>query len=156
MVVNYKGLKLGDKTLGVNLAGNYTISNELLSVDDPALIKAAGKSIFDATQEALMLTSRPRFKVILGLDYMVGKFGLSLNNTVFGPTKFRQSDFSDISSLETQFLTKVVTDLGITYNASEKTTISLNIGNLLNVLPEYKIVGLNAKGEAIVKRRSKT
>ncbi|MBK7638418.1 MAG: hypothetical protein IPJ13_32260 [Saprospiraceae bacterium] len=46
LVVNYKGLKLGDKTLGVNLAGNYTISNELLSVDDPALIKAAGKSIF--------------------------------------------------------------------------------------------------------------
>ena len=155
LVVNYKGLKLGDKTLGVNLAGNYTISNELLSVDDPALIKAAGKSIFDATQEALMLTSRPRFKVILGLDYMVGKFGLSLNNTVFGPAKFRQSDFSDISSLETQFLTKVVTDLGITYNASEKTTISLNIGNLLNVLPEYKIVGLNTKGEAIVKDAAK-
>ena len=155
VVANYKGLKLGANSLGINIAGNYTISNELLNVIEPALIATAEKSIFDATQSALMLTSRPKFKAILGLDYTVGKFGLSLNNTVFGPTKFRQSDFSSITDLETQFLTKVVTDLGISYSASEKTTIALNIGNLLNVLPEYKIVGLTPAGEAIVNNPAK-
>jgi iron complex outermembrane receptor protein len=155
LVFNYKGLKFNGKPMGINLAGNYTLSNKLLSVVEPKLIASAGKSIFDATQEALMLTSRPKFKAILGLDYAIGKLGLSLNNTVFGPTKFRQSDFSSIKDLETQFLTKVVTDLGFTYAASEKTTISLNVGNLFNVLPEYKIVGLTPAGEAIVNDAAK-
>jgi iron complex outermembrane receptor protein len=150
MVLNYKGLEINDKKLGINLAGNYTLENKLLSVQNPSIITAAGKSIFDQTQEALMLTSRPKYKAIFGLDYMIGKVGLNLNNTLFGPTKFRQADLSSTTDLETQFLTKLVTDLGITYNATSKTTVSLNINNLLNVLPQYKVVGLTPDGQAIV------
>ncbi len=150
LVLGYKGLSIGDRPLGVNLSGNYTIGNEKLELNEPKIISDAKKSIFDPTQESLMLTSRPQYKVILGLDYNVGKIGFSLNNTLFGPTKFRLADFSSTTDLEQQFKPKVVTDLGITYSVSDKTTINFNISNLFNVLPEYEVVGLTAAGKAIV------
>lgn len=150
LVIGYRGLELGGRKLGVNLSGNYTLSNKKLELNEPSIIKAANKSIFDPTQEALMLTSRPQYKAILGLDYNVGKFALSLNNTLFGPTKFRLADFSSVTDLEQQFIPKVVTDLGIIYSVSDKTTINFNIGNIFNILPEYKVVGLTSAGKAIV------
>jgi iron complex outermembrane recepter protein len=150
LVLGYRGIELAGKPLNVNLSGNYTLENEKLELNEPKIISDAKKSIFDPTQEALMLTSRPQYKAILGLDYTIGKFGLSLNNTLFGPTKFRLADFSSTTDLEQQFQPKVVTDLGIIYNMNDKTTFTFNIGNILNVLPEFKVVGLTPAGEAIV------
>lgn len=155
LVLGYKGIMLGDSPLGINLSGNYTLENKLLSVNNPKIISDAGKSIYDPTQEALMLTSRPKYKAILGLDYTINKLSISLNNTLFGPTKFRQADFSSTTDLETQFQPKIVTDLGLSLNLSDKTTVSINVSNLLNVLPEYKIVGLTPAGEAIVNDAAK-
>ncbi|MFZ1749044.1 MAG: ferric enterobactin receptor, partial [Saprospiraceae bacterium] len=74
-------------------------------------------------------------KAILGLDAEFGKLGLQLNNTLFGPTTFRQQGLTD--GLFTEFATKIVTDLGITYQTSKNSTLSININNLLNVLPEW-------------------
>jgi iron complex outermembrane receptor protein len=155
LVLGYRGLQFGGNQIGINLSGNYMLSNEKLELKEPKIISDAKKSIFDPTQEALMLTSRPQYKAILGLDYNVGKFGFSLNNTLFGPTKFRLADFSSTTDLEQQFIPKVVTDLGIIYKVSDKTTINFNIGNIFNVLPEFKVVGLTPAGEAIVKDAAK-
>jgi iron complex outermembrane receptor protein len=139
LVFNYKNIELGSGKLGLNLSGNYTITNELDgAVRNLPAAEALGKSVFNATQEALMFTSRPEFKFILGGDYEIGKFGFSLNNTVFGPTKFKNADFSN-PGLSTEFMTKTVTDLGINYSATKKLTLSLNVNNIFNVLPEYKI-----------------
>jgi iron complex outermembrane receptor protein len=150
LVLGYRGIRLADAPLGINLSGNYTLQNELLSLKNPKSISDAKKSIFDPTQEALMLTSRPKYKAILGFDWTKNKIGFSLNNTLFGPTKFRQADFSSTTDLETQFLTKLVTDLAINLTLNSKNSLNFNIGNLFNVLPEYKIVGLTAAGKAIV------
>ena len=100
------------------------------------------------TQEALFFTSRPKTKWILGAEYNINKFGLSLNNTYFGKTTFQQQGLS--SDIFTEFTPKVVTDLGINFNATEKLTISLNINNLFNVLPEWNFVSKNASGDAIL------
>lgn len=74
---------------------------------------------------------------------------VSINNTVFGPTKFRNAGMD--SNLQLEFLTKVVTDLEINYQASEKVNLTLNVNNIFNVLPEWKFVALNANGENILK-----
>jgi len=108
----------------------------------------------NATQEALFFTSRPETKWILGANYEVGKFGLNLNNTYFGKTTFKQQGMS--SDLRTEFIPKVVTDLGINYNATEKFTIALNINNLLNVLPEWEFKAENAAGQALINDTSLT
>ncbi len=136
VVLGYKGIGLGEGKLDLNLSGNYTLENGLIGdVKNIDIVANAGQSVFNDTQAALLFTSRPRTKWILGANYDINKFGFSLNNTLFGKTKFQQQGLDN--RLFTEFTPKVVTDLGINFNASEKFTIALNINNLLNILPEW-------------------
>ena len=149
VVLSYKNIELGNGELDLNLSGNYTITNERDgAVKNPAFVEANGQSIVNDTQEALFFTSRPETKWILGANYDIGKFGFNLNNTYFGKTTFKQQGMS--ADLRTEFTPKIVTDLGVNYNASEKLTLSLNLNNLLNVLPEWSFKAENAAGEALI------
>jgi iron complex outermembrane receptor protein len=149
LVTGYKNIQLGSGKMALNLSGNYTFQNEREgAVKNPASVIAVGQSVIDATQEALLFTSRPKFKFIGGVDYEVGKWGLSLNNTLFGPTKFKNAGMSD--DLRVEFLTKMVTDLGINLSASKKLTVSLNVNNLFNVLPKWEFKAENAAGAKIL------
>jgi iron complex outermembrane receptor protein len=148
-VSNYKNIPLGPGTLGLSLSGNYTLINKRIgAVKNPE--SAGTETVFNATQEALMFTSRPKFKYIFGGDYELKKFIFSVNNTVFGPTKFKNADYSD-AGLSTVFETKLVTDLGINYNATKKISLTFNINNLFNVLPKFNIKSDgSASAEAII------
>ncbi|MFT5076879.1 MAG: iron complex outermembrane receptor protein [Saprospiraceae bacterium] len=170
VVLSKKNIKLGEGRLNLNLSGNYTIQNERDGdVKDIPLVANSGQSVVNETQEALFFTSRPETKWILGADYELGKFGFNLNNTYFGKTKFAQQglqnleglfiDSDDIpadavqdggSDLRTEFLAKIVTDLGITYSATDKVTLALNVNNLLNVLPEWEFTDATSTGQAIL------
>ncbi|MFD0991842.1 TonB-dependent receptor [Tenacibaculum geojense] len=140
VVIGYKGIKLGNGDLSVNLSGNYVIDNG--RTDD------TGDLLIDATQEALLFTSRPETKWILGLNYDIGKFGFSLGNTYFGKTTFKQAGLS--SDLRTEFIPKIVTDFGVNYNVNDNWTVSFNANNILNVLPEWEFKAENADGRAIL------
>jgi iron complex outermembrane receptor protein len=150
LVANYKNVAVGEGKLSFNFAGNYTLKNEKIGEAlTPSLIKSAGQSIIDATQEALLLTSRPLYKGILGLDYVIGKMNFNLNNTLFGPTTFRQNGLN--SNLKTVFEPKVVTDLGANFQLGKSLTLGVNINNIFNIMPKWNLVALNAAGEAILK-----
>lgn len=149
VVLSQKNLTIGEGKLGLNLSGNYTIQNERDgAVKDIPLVANSGQSVVNATQEALFFTSRPVTKWILGANYDINKFGFSLNNTYFGKTTFKQQGLDD--NLRTEFIPKIVTDLAVNFNATEKLTISLNVNNLLNVLPEWGFKAENAAGQAII------
>ena len=155
VVLNYNHLMIGEGELGLSLSGNYTIQNERDgAVKNPTLVADAGQSLVNDTQEALFFTSRPKTKWILGANYEIGKIGLSLNNTYFGKTTFKQQGLSN--DLRTEFIPKIVTDLGITFSATEKLTLSLNVNNLLNVLPEWEFKAENAAGSAILADAAQT
>ncbi len=148
-VANYRGIQLGTGSLGASLSGNYTISNEREGdVKNPELVEGAGQSVANETQEALFFTSRPKYKAILGLDYEISDFTVSLGNTLFGPTTFNQQGMD--ANLYTEFKTKIVTDLGLSYNATDKLNLTLNVNNLLGVLPEWEFKAENAEGQAII------
>lgn len=148
-VASYRGVDLGKGKLAFNLSGNYMIQNERVGdVKNPKLVSDAGQSVANATQEALFFTSRPKFKAILGLDYQLDKLGISVNNTLFGPTKFKQQGMSN--DLYTEFETKLVTDLAVTYSLTEKSTLALNINNIFNVLPKWNFKAENAAGTALM------
>jgi iron complex outermembrane receptor protein len=149
VVIGYNKIEAGEGKLGFNLSGNYTIQNERDGdVKNPSIVAAAGQSVVNDTQEALFFTSRPKTKWILGTTYDINKWSLSLNNTYFGKTTFKQQGMS--SDLRTEFTPKIVTDLGINFNATEKLTIALNVNNLLNVLPEWAFKAENAAGTALM------
>ncbi len=155
VVLSQKNIALGNGDLDLNLSGNYTIQNERDGdVKNIPIVANANQSVINQTQEALFFTSRPKTKWILGANYDINKFGFSLNNTYFGKTTFFQqglsTDANGIFNIRTEFTPKIVTDLGINYNASEKLTIALNVNNLLNVLPEWSFKSENAAGDAIL------
>lgn len=140
VVTNYSNILLGEGKLGFNLSGNVTFQNERIS--------PVTNNSFGATLDALMFTSRPETKWILGANYEIGKFGFSLNNTYFGKSTFKQDGMN--ANLRTEFTPKIVTDLGVTFSATDKLTLALNLNNLLNVLPEWNFKAENAAGVAIL------
>ncbi len=151
-VMTYRNIRVGSGRMALNLSGNYTLENKGIgAVKNPALIAEVGQTVVNATQQALMFTSRPKFKAVFGIDYLVGKFSFSLNNTLFGPTKFRNAGMDE--NLEVEFLTKLVTDLAVSYSITNRITIGANINNIFNVLPEWKFVALNADGKALLSDR---
>ncbi len=142
LVANYKNIVLGSGKLGVNLAGNFTINNEIVGTpNDPPAIKSAGATILSTQIKSLLIEGRPRHKVVLGFDYSIKKFGISLNNTIFGQTKFQDLDNggSQMNNIKQVFKTAVVTDLNLGYSFTEKIAFNIAINNLLNVLPKWKL-----------------
>ncbi len=140
VVMNYGTLTLGAGVIGFNLSGNITLENKRIS--------PVASNNFGATLDALMFTSRPETKWILGANYRIRKFDFSLSNTYFGKTTFKQEGLD--SNLRTEFIPKIVTDLGINYAATDKLTVTLNANNVLNVVPEWKFKAENAAGTAIL------
>ncbi len=142
VVANYKNIALGSGKLGINLAGNFTTNNEIAGVpNDPAAIKSAGASILSRQIISLLEEGRPRYKAVLGFDYRLNKLGVSLNNTLFGPTKFQDLDNggSIMNNIKQVFKSAVVTDLNLGYNFTNTISFNLGINNLLNVLPKWKL-----------------
>jgi iron complex outermembrane receptor protein len=148
-VLNRKNINLLDGKLSLNLSGNYTLKNERTGdVHNPASVANAHQSVLDVTQEALMFTSRPKFKTILGMDLDYSNVNYSLNNTVFGPTKFRNAGMDQ--NLEVDFKTKTVTDFAINFQVAKNVTFAVNINNVFNVTPKWNFKALNSAGQALL------
>jgi iron complex outermembrane recepter protein len=139
-VISQKNLVLGQGKLSINLAGNYTFENKYTKVKNPKLIEDAGKSVFDPIQNGLLFTSRPKYKAILGLNYLIKGITVNLSNTLFGPTRFHQNGLDD--DTDTEFTPAIVTDLAISVPLSKATTFTLNVNNLLDVMPKWDFVNL--------------
>jgi iron complex outermembrane receptor protein len=150
VVASYKNIQVGSiGKLMINLAGNYTLSNKLDgNITNPKLINDAGQSTFDYIQEALLLTSRPKYKAMLGGDLTVSNWNFALNNTLFGPTTFRNDGLD--KNLKLEFQTKVLTDVNIGYQFSSRINASIAINNILNIEPEWKLKSLNSNGDAVL------
>lgn len=141
-VITYRNLAVGEGKMAFNLAGNFMLTNEIVgSVNEPAPVQAAGSSILNAQIRSLLTESRPRYKSILGIDYNIGKFAFNLNNTLFGPTSFRDLDNGGgiMNHVKAVFKPAVVTDLGVSYMFNDKITWTIAINNLLNVLPKWDL-----------------
>jgi len=142
VVASYKNINLGSGKLLINLAGNFTMKNDIVGKpNNPAAISSAGASILNTQIISLLEEGRPRYKMVLGFDYSLKKFGVSLNNTLFGPTKFQDLDNggSIMNNIKQVFKTAIVTDLNLGYNFTPKVSFNLGINNLLNVLPKWNL-----------------
>jgi iron complex outermembrane receptor protein len=150
LVATFKNIRIFNTgRVTVNLAGNYTIANKLLGVvANPKLIDEAGKAIFDYMQEALLLTSRPKYKAILGTDCSVGKLNVNINNTLFGPATFRSEGLD--RNIKMVFKTKMLTDAHLSWQFTPWLGTSFTVNNIFNILPEYEFKALNEEGRAVL------
>ncbi len=167
LVINYKNINLGAGKMGINLAGNFTLKNELVGTPDvPSPIKSANAQIINTQIKSLLEEGRPKYKMVLGIDYHINKFSVNLNNTLFGTTQFQDldnganyglyinnatdPDRSPMEDIKQRFSPAVVTDLNIGYNFTEKVDLSVSINNLFNVLPKWELVSLNSEGQKVL------
>jgi len=152
-VVAYRNLVLGSGKLGFSLAGNFVLNNEIVGTPaDPPAIKAAGSSILNTQIKSLLTESRPKYKSILGVEYTLGKLNVNLYNTLFGSTSFQDLDNggSAMENIKATFTPAVVTDLSVGYAFTSKISATVNVNNLLNVLPKWDLVALNAEGQKAI------
>jgi len=153
VVLNYKNIDVGQGKLGLNLSGNYTIQNEREGeINNPSVIESGGQSVFDGSLESSLFNSRPETKWILGADYHLDDFYFTLNNTYFGKASFKDAGLN--TNLRAEFNPKIVTDFGVTYDISNQLALSLNVNNILNILPEWELKAENAAGDAILNDRT--
>jgi iron complex outermembrane receptor protein len=150
LVATFKNMRvLTTGRLTINLAGNYTIANKVLGVvSNLKLINDAGQAIFDYMQEALLLSSRPKCKVILGSDLAFRKFNVNVNNTLFGPATFRSEGLN--RNIKMVFKTKLVTDAHLGYQFTPWLGSSFTVNNVFNILPQYVLKALNSEGQAVL------
>ncbi|MGQ0738809.1 MAG: TonB-dependent receptor [Bacteroidota bacterium] len=153
LVANYKNINLANGKLGVNLAGNYQLSNEVIGTpNDPSAIKSAGSTIMSTQIKSILTESRPEYKAVLGFDWRKNKIGLSLNNTVFGPTRFRDLDNggSDMENIQQEFKTALVTDLNFSWDICKSATWNIGVNNIFNILPKWELQALNPAGQTVL------
>lgn len=163
-VLNYKGISLGKGKLAVNVAGNYVITNKIIgSPNDPSPIKAEGQTTLSSQIRSLLTEGRPLYKAVLGFDYTVNKWAFSLNNTLFGTTRFQDLDNGApysvfgitvagnpnvMNNIKQIFKPAVVTDLNIRYDIKSNISFSVGINNLLNVLPKWSLKAIDGNASA--------
>jgi iron complex outermembrane receptor protein len=86
-VASYRNIGLGSGFLGIKPCRKLTTSpmTSLVCPNDPAAISDAGATILNTQVKSLLTEGRPKYKVILGLDYSIKKLNIVFNNTLFGP-----------------------------------------------------------------------
>jgi iron complex outermembrane receptor protein len=156
LVANYKNIALGEGKMGINLAGNIQLSNKIVGTPkDPPAISSAGSTILSTQIKSLLTESRPEYKFVLGADYKVKKLDLTLNNTLFGPTRFQDLDNGGpiMESIRQEFKPAVVTDLNVGYQICKSVSASFGINNLFNILPKWELKPLDNAGRAYLSNK---
>ncbi|PCH53316.1 MAG: TonB-dependent receptor [Flavobacteriaceae bacterium] len=130
---SYSNIELGEGSLAINFAGNINNTKIKGKINTPQVLADNGYNIFNRKEQARITDSRPKTKLLLGFEYKLNKFSAYLNNTYFGEVTWQHA--SNPASDQT-FRGKVVTDLNLNYDFSEKVAVNLSVNNLLNVYPD--------------------
>jgi len=150
IVLNYRNIEIGESgKLHTSFAANFN-ETTIDAITTPKTISDAGYNIFDRQEQGLIINSRPKSKMILGLNYVADKWDISFNNTRFGkvtitaPSGGFDSNGVEIANGEDQDLSsKISTDLGFGYRLTDKITFNANINNIFDVYPDETLTSTN-------------
>ncbi len=140
VVINYRNIKIyNDNKLSVNFAANFNRTT-INTITTPAILAKAGYNIFDRQEQGLITNSRPKSKVILGVNYHSKKWKLSLNNTRFGKVTITAPQSGGVDQ---KLASKIATDVGLYYKLTTKISFNAHINNLFNVYPTKTLKSTN-------------
>tara|TARA_R110001583_G_scaffold63364_5_gene185616 strand:+ start:21513 stop:24134 length:2622 start_codon:yes stop_codon:yes gene_type:complete len=142
VVVNYGNINLGNGKLNATLAANFNETKIDGKISTPPLLAANGYDIFNRKEQSRIISARPKSKILLGFDYTIDKWNFILNNTYFGEVTWQHA--SDPSKDQT-FAGKVITDIILNYEFSDKFSANLSVSNLLDVYPD----AIDTKGDVV-------
>ncbi|RKS50715.1 iron complex outermembrane receptor protein [Gillisia mitskevichiae] len=131
IVLNYKNYSGG---FGASFAANFN-NTEIDAITTPAALAENGYNIFAREEKALIEDARPKYKLILGLNKELNKWNIALNNTVFGSVTIRHPEASP-QGIDQELPARLITDFVLTYNFTDKLSITGVANNLFDVYPE--------------------
>ncbi len=140
VVINYREIKIyNNNKLSINFAANFNRTT-INTITTPEILANAGYNIFDRQEQGLITNSRPKSKVILGLNYTSNKWKLSLNNTRFGKVTITAPQSGGIDQ---KLASKIATDVGLYYKLTPKISFNAAINNVFNVYPTKTLKSTN-------------
>ena len=129
VVLDY-GSKKFDAVVSANFNNTEILNDEITS---PGEVGAAGYEIFNRKEQSRITSARPNTKILVGLTGKFDNFRVALNNTYFGEVTWQHATDP---SLDQTFTARVITDLLLGYNFTEKFRANITVNNLLNVFPD--------------------
>ncbi len=145
IILAYKTKLDGDSSLGATFLGNFN-DMKIDKVKNGALDE---QTFFGERDKAFLLTSAPKSKLSLNLNYNRGWFDTGLTFTRFSDVELLDyqmyEDTADYGSLAQQvaaatdaYGAKVVTDLNLGFKLSKSLKLNVGSNNLFNVYPDQQ------------------
>jgi iron complex outermembrane receptor protein len=132
-VLNYRNIDMGnDGKLHANLAANFN-KTTIDAINTPAALAANGYDIFARIEKGLIPSARPKSKIIFGLDYETDKVNIGLYNTLFGKVTITSPNGAEFDQ---ELSSKMATDLSLSYNFTDKLSLTGIVNNLFDVYPD--------------------
>jgi len=161
IVAAYKLNLFKDFKLDNSLSATFS-KTEITNINVPQKIIDAGLAVdyFDGQEEAFLTIAQPRAKVNLTHTLSNDKWTFLLRNVYFGevtdPDEFSGDARVDgtIVAPDAIYGGKIVTDLTISNNISDTTTITIGANNLLDVYPDENRAGSQSNASFPYSRRT--
>ncbi|WP_431167119.1 TonB-dependent receptor [Tenacibaculum halocynthiae] len=140
--LRHKNINFASGKLGLNAGLNVNKTNLEGEVKTPTKLNNYKNKIFNRKEQSRITSARPNMKFLFGADYKIGDFTANLNNTYFGEVTWRHA--SD-SFKDQTFGGKVVTDLSVAYDFTDKISFRAQVNNLFDVFPDE----IDPKGDPV-------
>jgi iron complex outermembrane receptor protein len=138
IVLNYRNIEMGEAKLHASFAANFN-ETTFKAINTPKTIADAGYDIFDRQEQGLITNSRPKSKMILGLNYINDKWDISFNNTRFGQVTITAPS----DGIDQELAAKISTDFGFGYKLTDMITFNANINNVFDIYPDVTLASTN-------------
>lgn len=152
-VVLNSGNTIGKGILDITLAGNVNKTNIIGAVKNSSKLPADSlntNTLLTRDQRSIIEEAQPRSKVMLNLNYRIGRMNFMLRNTRFGEvaTKDRVNLL-----LDETFDAKIVTDASIGVRAAKWLNITVGANNIADIYPDRLMkVGNTGEGRFVYSR----
>ncbi|NML93380.1 TonB-dependent receptor plug domain-containing protein [Novosphingobium olei] len=119
-------------TVRLNAAWSYFDTKILKVIDNPAQLSALNVVLFGRQVQRDLLVAVPKSKVVLTVNWDLGKARILARATRYG--KYTES--SSTAASDRTFGAKWIADLEVGYNLSDHVTVSVGANNLFDTYPD--------------------
>ncbi|MCL7989072.1 TonB-dependent receptor [Sphingobacterium sp. lm-10] len=123
---------LGQGHLRADLAGTFVQTNIIGSPNTSEQLAGLEDTYFDLSNRILLESAVPRMKGNLSLNYSYKRFNVFLRNVYFGPV----DEATNLVDYMQTFGARLVTDLSLGYQISEKLSWTIGANNLFDIYPD--------------------
>lgn len=149
VVVTHDARFSKDSRLTTTLAATFA-QTELQQINAEGVLEDQEETFFDQQSQIFLENAVPQTKANLTLDYQLNKLNVFFRNVYFGEVSEATNSLDNAQV----FAGKVVTDLSVDYQLSDRLNLTVGANNLLDVYPDLNREENQSGGRFLYSRRS--